>query len=100
MVSIILSSSSLMHLFASLIVLLIPSSVFFISVIVFFSSDQVFFFFYIFSSCLLKFSLSSSILFPSSFSILITNALYFLSGKLFIFVLLGFWGRAGFLPFI
>ena len=42
-VSIILSSSSLMHLFVSLSLLLVPSSVFFISVIVFVSSDQLFF---------------------------------------------------------
>ena len=59
----------------------VPSSVFFISVTVFFSFDW---FFYIFSSSLLKFSLCSSILFPSSISILITIALNYLSGKLFI----------------
>ena len=43
-------------------------------------------FFFIFSSSLSKFSLCLFILFPSSVSILITNALNSLSGKLFISV--------------
>ena len=60
----------------SLYVLLIPSSVFSISVTIF-SSDWL-----LFSSSLLKFSFCSSILFPSSVSILIINVLNCLSGKL------------------
>ena len=56
---------------------------FLISVIVFLSSDWIFFMFY---NSLLKFSLCSSILFPKSVSIFITNGLNSLFGKLFIFV--------------
>ena len=61
--------------------LLSTPCVYFISVIVSFSS---YWFFFIFSCFLLKFSLCSSQFFPSSVSILITNALNSLSGKLFI----------------
>ena len=49
-------------------------------------------FFFIFSPSSLKFSLCSSIIFPNSVSILITNALNSLSDKLFISVLLFFPG--------
>ena len=59
--------------------LFIPSNVSFISVIIFSSSDW---FFFIFSSSLLEVLLCSSILFPSSVSILITNAFNSLFGKL------------------
>ena len=72
---------------------LIPSSVFSISVTIF-SSDWL-----LFSSSLLKFSFCSSILFPSSVSILIINVLNSLSGKLFIFVLLRFFFEGVFLFF-
>ena len=78
-----------MYSSVSLSLLFIPCSVLFISFIVFFSSDW---FFFIFSNSLLKFSLCSSILFPNSISILITNALKSLTGKLFISVLLFFQG--------
>ena len=83
MIFIILSSRLGIHSSVSPSLLLVPSSAIFISVIVFLSFDW---FFSIFSSSLLKFSLCSYILFPNSVSVLITNALNFLSGKLFIFI--------------
>ena len=53
-----------------------------------------------FSSTLLKFSLCSSLLFPSSISILITIALNSLSGELFISVSLGLFFRSFYYSFI
>ena len=94
MISIILSFESVMHSSVSSSLLLIPSSVFFISVIVFLISDW---FYFIFSSSVLKFSLCSLILFPSSVSILITNALNSLYGTLFIFVSLHFSGSCSYI---
>ena len=72
---------SLMNSFVLPSQLFIPSNVSFISVIIFFSSDW---FFFIFPSSLLEVLLYSSILFPSSVSILITNAFNSLFGKLFV----------------
>ena len=85
MISIILSSRSLMCYSVSLSLLLILL-VCLSFVIVFFSSDR---FFFIFSSSSLKFPLCSSILFPSSVSILINNAFNSFYGKLFTSVSLG-----------
>ena len=64
--------------------LLNPFSAFFFSFSLFFSSDWLFL---KISSSLLKLSLYLSILVPNSVNILITSALNFLSGKLFISVL-------------
>ena len=63
--------------------LLNPFSAFFFSFSLFFSSDWLFL---KISSSLLKLSLYLSILVPNSVNILITSALNFLSGKLFISV--------------
>ena len=81
-----LSFRSYIHSSGSLSLLFIPSSVF-ISAIEFFISDWVFFIVY---SSLLKFLLCTSILFPNSVNILITNALNSLSGKLFLSISLFF----------
>ena len=67
--------------------LLNPFSAFFFSFSLFFSSDWLFL---KISSSLLKLSLYLSILVPNSVNILITSALNFLSGKLFISVLFFF----------
>ena len=83
MTSVIQFSKLLIHSSVSSSLLLILSSVFFISFIVFLTSDQLFF---IFSSSVLKFSVCSSVLFPSSVSILITHALNFSFAESFILV--------------
>ena len=72
MIYIILSSRSIRHSSVSLSLLFILSSLFFTSVTEFFIYDWAFF---IFSSSLLKISLCSSIIYPNSVNILITNAL-------------------------
>ena len=82
-ISNILSSRSLKSSSISLILLFIPFSVFFLLVTEPLISYWIFF---IFSSFLLKFSRCTSILFPNIVNIHITNALNFLSGKLFVFV--------------
>ena len=74
-------SRSLMHFSVSFTLLFSPYSVFFISVLGFFIYDLSFF---VFPSSLLKRSVCTSILFPNSINVFITNALNSFSGKLFI----------------
>ncbi|KAF6119831.1 hypothetical protein HJG60_010217 [Phyllostomus discolor] len=79
------SCSKMLILYSpSSIPLLIPCKLFFTSVSVFFISDSSFFMVFISVFMLLKFSLSSSTLPPSSLSILISSVLNSASGTLLV----------------